>query len=301
MTAVPAKRKTRIKASLGDRIYSSFNYIVVGLFSLLCIFPLFYVLSYSLTPYDQYLANPLRLIPTELTLAAYRELLTFPLIRTGFTSTIFITVVGTAINIFLLCVSAYPLSKKHLKGRNFVMGMILFTMFFNGGMIPGYYLIKNLRLINTYWALILPGAISAYNLILMRNFVSSIPASLEEAAIIDGANEITVLSRIIVPLSKPAIATFVLFHAVGHWNSYFNAILYITDRGKWPLMLIVREMVVDSGTDMIRQGAENIQNLPQPFTLKMAIIIVTILPIICVYPFLQKYFMKGLMLGSVKG
>lgn len=292
----------RLQASRGDKVFSTINYVVVGLFALLCIFPLFYVLSYSLTPYEQYLKNPIRLIPTELSFAAYRQLWNFPLMWTGFRSTLFITIVGTAINIVLLCISAYPLSKKDLKGRNFVMGMILFTMFFNGGMIPNYYLVRSLHLINTYWSLILPGAISAYNLILMRNFVSAIPDSLEESAIIDGANELVILGKIIVPLSKPAIATFILFHAVGHWNAYFNSILYISDRKLWPLMLIVREMVVDSGANMVQQGVTaGAQELAQPFTLKMAIIVVTILPIICVYPFVQKYFMKGMLLGSVKG
>lgn len=295
-------RPTKVKSSVEDKVFSIINYTVIGLFAVVCIFPLFYVLAYSLTPYEDYLLEPLRLIPKNVTFLAYKQIFNFPLIRTGFTSTILITVVGTLLNLFLLCISAYPLSKKHLKGRNAIMMMIMFTMFFNGGMIPNYILIGNLNLLDSYWSLILPGAISAYNLILMRNFISSIPDSLEEAAIIDGANELTILAKVIIPLSKPAIATFLLFHAVGHWNAYFNSILYITDRKKWPLMLIVREMVVDSGTSMIQQGVSaGTEALAQPFTLKMAIIIVTILPIICVYPFVQKYFMKGMLLGSVKG
>lgn len=283
-------------------MFGTVNYIVIGIFAVICIFPLFYVLAYSLTPYEEYLKNPMRLIPSQISFAAYKQLMKFPLMKTGFISTIFVTAAGTCLNLFLLCISAYPLSKKNLKGRNAIMFFITFTMFFNGGMIPNYILVRNLHLINTYWSLILPGAISAYNLILMRNFVSAIPESLEESAVIDGANPIVVLMRIILPLSKPAIATFTLFHAVGHWNSYFNAILYLNDRDKWPLMLIVREMVIDSGTSMVQQGVmEGAQELAQPFTLKMAIIVMTILPIVCVYPFVQKYFMKGMLLGSVKG
>lgn len=295
-------KSKKVKMSGGDRLFGIVNYVVVGIFAVVCIFPLFYVLAYSLTPYEDYLKEPLRLIPREISLVAYKQLWNFPLMKTGFFSTMFVTVVGTSLNLILLCISAYPLSKKNLKGRNIIMFFITFTMFFNGGMIPNYILVKNLHLLDTYWSLILPGAVSAYNLILMRNFVSSIPESLEESAVIDGANPIVVLGRIILPLSKPAIATFTLFHAVGHWNAYFNATLYITNRDKWPLMLIVREMVIESGTSMIQQGVmQGAEELAQPFTLKMAIIIVTILPIICVYPFVQKYFMKGMLLGSVKG
>ncbi len=295
------KNSNKIKHSLGDRIFSAVNYFFLSLLAFVCIFPLFYVFMYSITPYEDYLANPLRLIPPEFTLTAYKELIRFPLMKTGYFSTILITVVGTVLNVSLLCITAYPLTKKNLKGRNLIMAMITFTMFFNGGMIPNYMLIRNLKLLNTYWALILPGAISAYNLILMRNFVAAIPSSLEEAAYIDGANELQILGNIIAPLCKPAIATFTLFHAVGHWNGYFNAAMYINDRDKWPLMLIVREMVAESGTNMVQQSATVMEDLAQPFTLKMAIIIFTIVPILCVYPFVQKYFMQGMLIGSVKG
>lgn len=295
------KNPNKIKHSLGDRIFSVVNGILLSLLALACIFPLFYVFMYSITPYEDYLADPLRLIPPEFTLTAYKELLNFPLMKTGYFSTIFITVVGTVLNVSLLCITAYPLTKKNLKGRGVIMALITFTMFFNGGMIPNYMLVRGLHLLDTYWALILPGAISAYNLILMRNFVAAIPDSLEEAAYIDGANELQILGNIIVPLCKPAIATFTLFHAVGHWNGYFNAAMYINDRDKWPLMLIVREMVAESGTNMVHQSATVMEDLAQPFTLQMAIIIFTIVPILCVYPFVQKYFMKGMLIGSVKG
>ena len=219
----------------------------------------------------------------------------------GFMNSLFYTFFGTIINVALTMLAAYPLSRKDLVGRDKLMLFFTFTMFFNGGMIPNYMLIRNLKLLDTYWALILPGAISAYNLILMRNFVAAIPPSLEEAAYIDGANELQILWKVIVPLCKPALATFTLFHAVGHWNGYFNATMYINSRDKWPLMLIVREMVAESGTSMVHQSATAIEDLAQPFTLQMAIIIFTIIPILCVYPFVQKYFMKGMLMGSVKG
>jgi putative aldouronate transport system permease protein len=289
-----------IKKSMGDRSFDVVNYMFLALFAALCIFPFIYVLSYSLMPYSDYLKNPLGLIPKNITFRAYKELITFPLIYSGYRVTLFVTIIGTFMNVFLLCISAYPLSKKDLKGRNVILGIIVFTMFFNGGLIPNYYLVRTLGLLNSSWALMLPGAISAYNLILMKNFINTIPESLEESAVIDGANEIVVLFRIIIPLSAPAIATFTLFHAVNHWNSFFNAIIYITKRDHWPLMLILREMVIEGGANMVQVGSD-LEQAPQPFTLKMAVIIITILPIIMVYPFVQKYFMKGMLLGSVKG
>jgi putative aldouronate transport system permease protein len=290
------------KKSVGSIIFDTLNYGTLTLLSIICIFPFFYVLAYSVTPYADYLKNPMNLIPKNITFSAYEKLLAFPLIYSGYKTTIFITIVGTFINVLMLCISAYPLTKKDLKGRNFILGMILFTMFFNGGMIPNYYLVRSLGLLNTVWSLILPGAVSAYNLILMKNFISTIPESLEESAIIDGANEIIVLFKIIIPLSLPALATFTLFHAVGHWNSFFNAVIYITKRNLWPLMLILREMVIEGGASIAQEGLiDSPENMVQPFTMKMAVIIITILPIMMVYPFVQKFFMKGMLLGSVKG
>jgi putative aldouronate transport system permease protein len=292
---------SRIRQPLGEAVFDTVNYTLVTIFAVVCIFPFVYVAAFSFTPYKDYLANPLRLIPEHPSFQAYTQMLGMRLLQTGYRNTIIITVLGTALNLFLLCISAYPLSKKKLKGRGAVMSLIIFTMFFSGGMIPNYALIRNLKLINTYWALILPGAISAYNLILMRNFIAGIPDSLEESAIIDGANEITVLFRIILPLSLPAIFTFLLFHAVGHWNAYFDSVLYITKRNFWPLMLVLRELVTEGG-NMAREGMEfDPDKLAQPFTLQMAAIVITVAPILLVYPFIQRYFMKGMLLGSVKG
>lgn len=286
--------------SLGDKIFDSVNYAIVTLFALACLFPFFYVAAFSVTPYSEYLENPLRLIPSRIELSAYKQILQMPLMWTGYRNTLIITIVGVALNITLLIISAYPLSKRDLKGRNVIMVLITFTMFFNGGLIPNFYLIKTLDIYNTLWAMILPGALGAYNLILMKNFVSAIPASLEESAFMDGANELKVLFRIIVPLSKPAIATFVIFHAVTQWNTFFSAIIYTSKRGLWPLMLILREMVVDDGG--IAKDAMDMNNTGVTvFTIKMAIIIFATLPILLVYPFMQKYFMKGVLVGSIKG
>nr|WP_286672665.1 carbohydrate ABC transporter permease [Cohnella hashimotonis] len=199
-----------------------------------------------------------------------------------------------------MLITAYPLSKTDLKGRNVILLLITFTMFFNGGLIPNFYLIRSLDMYNTLWALILPGALGAYNLILMKSFIGSIPASLEESASLDGANELTILARIIVPLSKPAIATFVIFHAVTQWNTFFNAIIYTSKRDLWPLMLIVRDLVVDSG-GVARDVLDASNSGVTEFTIKMAIIIFSTLPIILIFPFMQKYFMKGMLIGSIKG
>lgn len=285
--------------SLSDRAFDSVNYIFVTLFAIACLFPLIYVASYSVMPYSEYLKNPLKLIPSSFDFGAYKQIIKMPSIWSGYRVTITITVLGVLLNIFLMVISAYPLSKKDLKGRNAVLMMVTFTMFFNGGLIPNFYLIKTLGMYNTIWSMIIPGALSAYNLILMKNFMSSIPESLEESAIIDGANEVIILFRIIVPLSMPAIATFIIFHAVNQWNTFFNAIIYTSKRSLWPLMLIVRDLVVDDG-GIAKDNLDSDSNV-QVFTIKMAIIIFTTLPILVIYPFLQKYFMKGILVGSVKG
>lgn len=284
-----------------DKLVSALCVFLIMLFALMCIFPFIYVITDSLEPYADYLKNPAALLPRHVTFAAYKQLLGFHLMASGFQVTLFITVVGTFLSLVLLMASAYPLSKSDLKGRNVIMALVLFTMFFNGGLIPNYYLIRSLHMLNTVWALILPGLLSAYNLIVVKTFISSLPASLEEAAIIDGANEIVVLFKVILPLSMPVIATFAIFNAVGYWNMFFNAIIYTTDRNLWPLMLILRELVVEDGTASVAQGMTDPAAIQNPYTLKMAAIIITTVPILCVYPFAQKYFTKGVMLGSVKG
>jgi putative aldouronate transport system permease protein len=286
--------------SIGDKSFDAINYLFVTLFSLACLFPFIYVASFSVTPYSEYLENPMKLIPSHIEFGAYKQILHMPLMWTGYRNTILITLIGVAINIVLMLVSAYPLSKTDLKGRNAVLMLITFTMFFNGGLIPNFYLVKSLHLYNTLWSLILPGVLSAYNLILMKNFVAAIPPSLEEAAFIDGANELKVLWKVIVPLSKPAIATFVIFHAVTQWNTFFPAVMYTSKRDLWPLMLILRDLVVDDG-GLAKDAMDASSAGVTVFTIKMAIIIFASLPILLVYPFLQRFFMQGLLVGSIKG
>lgn len=279
-----------------------FSMSVVGIFAAVCLMPFVYVFCVSFMPYTEYLENPLKIIPSKIDLTAYKQLLEYDLIKSGYMVTLFTTAVGTALSVFLLVISAYPLSKKNLKGHKFFMAMVMFTMFFNGGMISNYILIKTIGLSDTIWALIFPGCISAFNLILMKNFIkTTIPESLEEAARIDGANDLQVLFKVVAPLLKPAIATMVVFNAVNYWNNYFSAMLYVADRRLWPLTLVLRELVVED-TSAVSPVTQMLTATTRshPFTLKMAAIIVTVLPVLMVYPFMQKYFVQGVALGSVK-
>lgn len=280
---------------------SGLSYSLVGMFAILCIVPFLYVVVYSLTPYARYLNAPFSLIPVGASLSAYSQILASPYIGTGYRMTLTVSLIGTVLSMLVMVCTAYPLTKKDLKGRNLMLTMWIITMFFNGGMIPNYILVRSLHLMNTPWALILPPLLGAYNLILMKNYMSGIPDSLEEAARIDGANDILILFRIILPLCLPILATLSLFTIVYYWNTYFNSILYMTKRVNWPLQLVLRELVVEGSTTELGQVIDDGQRLAQPFTLKMAAIIVATLPIMCVYPFLQRFFMTGLTLGGVKG
>jgi putative aldouronate transport system permease protein len=278
------------------------NIALLGLVAAACLFPFLYVLLMSVTPYADYLADPMKLIPKRIDFAAYRQVFRFSLIYSGYRVTLFITIVGTTMNVLLLLITAYPLSKTELRGRKLVFTYILITLFFNGGLIPNYFLIRNLGLLNTAWSIILSGAISPVYLILMVNFFRNLPDSLEESALMDGANPIRILFSILVPLSRAPIATFVLFYAVWKWNTFFLALIYITRRSLWPLMVILREMVVEQGVEMIGEGEAMAAELQTPpFTLKMAVIIITILPILVVYPVIQRYFVRGMLIGAVKG
>ena len=303
MGSIRMSRKNRsLIKGRGDYILEAFCIVLIGFFALCCLGPFLYVFFVSFMSYEEYLSAPMRIIPKSPNMNAYREIWGYNLIHTGFRVSTFVTIFGTALGVFLLVISAYPLSKTSLKGRGVIMSLILFTMFFNGGMIPNYLLVRNLGIYNTVWALILPGCLSAFYLILMKNFIqTSIPASLEEAAKVDGANEIRILFSVIVPLLKPAIATMIIFSAVNYWNNYFSAMLYISDRKFWPLILVLRELVVEN-TDVVSPVTAMLtaEARSHPFTLKMAAIIIVIMPILMVYPFMQKYFIKGINLGAVK-
>jgi putative aldouronate transport system permease protein len=287
--------------NLGSRLFDMANYTFLMLLGLLTVVPFLYMVLGSFAAPEEYAKQGIVLIPTQFSLSAYTYIFSTDTIMRSLLNTVIITIAGTFINIVFTSLMAYPLSRKELLGRRPVMLLIIFSMLFSGGMIPTFLIVKALGLTNTLWSLLLPGAISAFNLIILKNFFQQMPEGLEESAKIDGCNDMMILFRIILPLSMPAIATFSLFYAVGHWNSFFSAILYINDTTKWPIQVLLRQVVImsEGGIGDSSQVNEAIALPPQ--SLKMAVITVSTLPILIVYPFLQKHFAKGVLLGSVKG
>ena len=291
-------------SSLGSRVFDAINYTVITLAALITILPFFYIVGASFASEYELSVRPMFIIPQDVTLDAYKYIFSSNKLVQSFGNSVFITVVGTIINLFFTVTFAYPLSKKYLRARGFLLNMVIFSMFFSGGMIPSYILISNwLGMKNSYWSVLIPGAISAYNLMIVKNFFQGIPQELEESAHIDGCNDLGTLIKIVLPLSLPVLATFGLFYAVGHWNAYFGAMIYMTGaREKWPLQVILREIIVMSTTsagDMALMDPNFVE--PPEQSIKMAVIVVATVPIMCVYPFLQKYFVKGVMVGALKG
>ena len=276
---------------------------VVTLATLLCIAPFVYVVSVSLTDPSVYVPFQLNVIPKKASLTIYRYILSTPAFLDALKSTVYITVVGTAINIIATFTMAYGLTKRGLPHRKLIMGVVIFALLFDAGLIPNYLMVRSLGLMNTYWAIILPVATNSWSLIVARSFLDSIPTELEESAKIDGCSDITIFARIIMPLSAAAIATLTLFFAVGHWNVYIKPMMYLTDNSKRTLQVYVKSLIVDGSTggtgDALSLGMEE-DDLPSE-TIRLATVVLAMLPIMVVYPFLQRYFMKGVMLGSVKG
>ncbi|MDQ0871560.1 putative aldouronate transport system permease protein [Paenibacillus sp. V4I3] len=285
--------------TLGNRLFDIFNYSFLLIFSVACGLPFLYILAVSFTSPEEVARGGIILFPKEWSLASYRYIFSTNTLVRSLMVSIYITVVGTFINLLLTSLMAYPLSKSHIRGRKYILLAVLFTMLFGGGLIPTYFIVKALGLTNTLWALMIPSAISGFNLIVLKNFFQQIPDGLEDSAKIDGCSDLGVLFRIVLPLSMPAMATFALFYAVSHWNQFFNAILYINDNTKWPIQVLLREIVILAQS---RIGDASIDEAQiQPLTIRMAVIVFATVPILFVYPFLQKHFTKGVLLGSVKG
>ena len=291
----------RIRESMGSQAFTVFNYILLLFVALSMALPFIYVMAGSFTSQAELTQKRIVLIPVKPTLAAYRLIMSSKMILTGMGSSILITVIGTAINIVMTTMMAYPLSKKHLMGRSWLQKMVVFTMLFNAGMIPTYMVVRMTGMIDSYWALWIPTAISAFNLILMRNFFEQIPDEIEEAAKVDGCNDLQTLVRIVLPLSKPALAAFSLFYAVAHWNNYFRAIMFINTPAKWPIQVWLRQIIILAQSDFAAEVNADLLIETPPETVKLAVIVVACIPIMMVYPFLQKHFTKGILLGSVKG
>ena len=289
--------------SLGSRLFDIFNYLIIGLAALTTVLPIIYVIFNSFATELELQTRSMFLIPHTWSTDAYKYIFASSKLLRSFGNSVFITVFGTLINLFCTVTLAYPLSKKKIRGRNIWLNLIIFSMFFSGGMIPGYIVVSSwLNMRGTYWALLLPGAISAYNMMIVKNFFQGIPQELEESAHLDGCNDLQTLIRIVLPLSAPVLATFGLFYAVGHWNAYFSAMIYLTDDKMYPLQLILRNIIVTAETaagDMSLMDPNFVE--PPKQSIKMAVIVVATVPIMCVYPFLQKYFVKGVMVGALKG
>ena len=284
------------------KTFQVFNYGFLFLLMLICLYPLYLQLITSLSHGLEVMKGGITFLPRNITFSTYKTLVRGELFM-YMKNTIVYTVVGTTVNLLMSCLCAYPLARKTFSGRKFFTVMVTITLFFSGGMIPMYLTVKQFGLMDTMWALILPGAISTYNMIIIRTAFQSIPESLIESAQLDGANDLVILWRIVVPLSKATLATMLLFYAVSHWNSYFDAMLYINKKELYPLQIMLRNMLIGGlfNEETAIAGASADSFAVTDATLRSAAIIVTTLPILIVYPFVQRYFVKGVMIGSVKG
>ncbi|MEK4325134.1 carbohydrate ABC transporter permease [Paenibacillus sp. FSL R7-0312] len=292
----------KIKRTIGERLFDSANTLIMLLLIIITLYPLWHVLNASLSDSNRLMAHSgLLLLPDGFNLDSYKLVLSNPSILSGYRNTVVIVVLGTALNLLFTILGAYTLSRKSFMLRNPIMLAIVFTMFFNGGIIPTYLLINNtLHMGNNLMALIVPGLVSSYNLIIMRTAFQEISESLLESARIDGAGEVRILWRIVVPLSMPVIAVMILFYGVSHWNSWFSAILYIRDRNLYPLQLILREILIQNSMDSMTTAAAMGDKEAIGESVKYATVMVATLPILFIYPFLQKYFVKGVMIGAIK-
>ncbi len=271
--------------------------VILVIYAILIIFPFWNAFVISISSEEAYINSNLLLWPTELDLTSYQKVFTNDNLWSGFGITMILLIGGTVYQLFFTVITGYALSRRNWTGKNLVMNMILVTMFFGGGMVPYYHLIKELGMMNTIWVMIIPGAIDTFNMLLMRNYFASLPPEMEESAKIDGANDVIVFAKIFLPLSLPMLATIGLFFAVGNWNSWYNAMLFIEDRSIWPLQMVLRNMITK-----VSSSGEAVE-VKEDFTqgLTMASIFFTIVPMMCFYPFLQRFFVKGIVVGALKG
>jgi len=298
------QQHSTIRESGSDRVFTIANYVILSIVLIIILYPLIYVVSASFSSSYAVLSGKVWLWPVEPSLDGYKAVFKNKNILTGFQNTIFYTIAGTLINVIMTILAAYPLSRRDFRGRNMFMLIFVFTMMFSGGLIPTYFVVKELHMIDTVWAMLIPTALSVWNVIIMRTyFQTTIPHELLEASQMDGCNDFRFLRSIVLPLSGPILAVIALFYAVGHWNQYFNAMIYLKDPGLYPLQLILRDILVqnevkidmlgDVKTAAARQGLREL--------LKYSLIVVSSVPLLIVYPFVQKFFVKGVMIGSIKG
>lgn len=300
MNILKRRRSNLIRETLGERLFYAFVILCMLAVLVITLYPFVYVISMSLSSAVHVIRQDVWLLPKGLTFDSYVRVINEPGLWRAYGNTVLYTAVGTAVNVLMTVMMAYPLSKQNFKGRSVLSVIINITMFFNAGMIPNFLLIRALGLYDNRLVMIIPGAISVYNMIIARTFFSGLPASLEESASLDGANNVTILTRIIIPISMPVIAVLTLFYAVGHWNAYFTALLYLPDQAKQPLQMFLVRLLVQNQQLMADGVGDALQQAISAMQIKYATIIVVIFPILLVYPFLQRYFVQGVMVGAIK-
>lgn len=291
-----------MRYSLGSRVFDVVNYIFMILLVIVMVYPLMNVLSISLSEPDYIALGEVSWYPKGFNIKGYEVILEKSQLYISYKNTIVYALIGTLITLVMTSLMAYPLSIPNFKLKKFITIFLAVTMFFGGGMIPTYMVIKELHMLNTLWVMVIPGCVGAFNVFIYRSFFQGIPSELRESALMDGANDVTILFRIYMPLSKALLATFALFSVVAFWNEWFNALLYLKDENRYPLQMFLRSLIIENSGG----ASEEIQrmvvgNKVNPKNIQMAAIIVTLAPILCIYPFIQKYFVKGAMVGSVKG
>lgn len=297
-------KKSKINETRQDKVFNVINMIILWIVLILVAYPLIYVLSASFSNPQAVSSGKVWLWPVDFTLRGYEVVFQHPDIVRGFLNAIYITVLGTVVQVIITIMAAYPLSRKTLYGKGVITLFFTFTMFFGGGLIPTFILINNLGLYNTYWALILPGAVGVYNVIVARTFFqTTIPEDLFEAGQLDGCSDFRFLISVVLPLSKPIIAVLVMFYAVGHWNSYFGPMIYLADKQLYPLQIVLRNILVQNQFDsqMMMDVASMEQQKGLAELIKYSVIVVSSLPMLILYPFIQKHFVKGVMIGAIKG
>lgn len=296
-------KKKRKRHSVSDIIFLTINYALLIVCCIIVLYPIYYMFIISISDGYAVLRGEVKLFPVGINFSSYKAVLESPDIPRSYLNTVIYTVVGTFINVAMTAMCAYPLSRKKFYGRNVFAFMIIFTMFFDAGMIANFMVVDQLHLTNKIWAIVLPGAINAWYMVIMRTFFQQIPEELYESARLDGAGDFVIFGKIVLPLSVPTIMTMVLFYAVGHWNSWFNALIYLDDKAKYPVQLIMRNIVLSGETSALSSSAAAMAQDASIIAtnVKYAVVFVTMLPILLVYPFIQKYFVKGIMVGALKG
>lgn len=295
------KEGAKVKKSLGDRIIDVVIYVVLGLIALSTVLPFLYVLAGSFATEKELTEKAFFIIPSVWSINAYRYAIQTANILRGLRNSVLITILGTVMCMLFSLTFAYPLSKSHFRGRNWIMNLVIVTMLFSGGMIPTYIVVQSYGLLDSWWALVLPALINPFNMIIIKKFFSGLPVELDEASYMDGANDLQIFIRVALPLSKPVIASISLFYGVGFWNDYFNAMIYLQDAKKFPIQIQLRSIILQTAKIADTLIDYDMNGTPPDKAVKMACTVIATVPILIVYPFVQKYFTKGVMVGAVKG